>query len=230
MSRTEDLDRFYILLKRLEQKTGKRKLAQCNGRMVWPQRGLYFFLSTDEYHDDFPRVTRVGTHAVSRTSSTTLWNRLITHRGTLGGKMANGGNHRGSIFRLRVGEALIHRDGLQDEHPSWGKGSNAPSDVKADEHPMELRVSEYIRELPFLWLEVDDDPGPDSDRAYIERNSIALLSNYDKTTIDERIKSWLGNNSPVDKIRRSGLWNSDHVDITYDPAFLDVMEEYVDRV
>lgn len=227
MDREAHLERFYTLLKRLENKIGIRKLAYCHGRMDWPKRGLYFFLSPDEYRDGFPRVTRVGTHAVSRGSSTTLWDRLITHRGTLRGKRANGGNHRGSIFRLRVGEAIIHRDGLQDENPSWGRGSNAPSDVKADEHPMELRVSGYIRELPFLWLEVDDEPGPDSDRPYIERNSIALLSNYGKTPIDERKKSWLGNHSPVDKIRRSGLWNSNHVDEPYDPAYLDVMEEYV---
>ena len=40
------------------------------------------------------------------------------------------------------------------------------------------KVSDIIREMPFLWLEVDDPPGRDSLRGYIESNSIALLSNY----------------------------------------------------
>jgi len=45
-------------------------------------------------------------------------------------------------------------------------------------------VSEYIRELPFLWVNVDDEPGPESDRAYIERNAIALVSNFESEPID----------------------------------------------
>lgn len=43
---------------------------------------------------------------------------------------------------------------------------------------MERRVSDYLRQLPFLWVDVPDEPGPESDRAYLERNAIALLSNY----------------------------------------------------
>jgi hypothetical protein len=35
-----------------------------------------------------------------------------------------------------------------------------------------------------LWLSVDDEPGPQSLRGCIERNAIALLSNYGKLPID----------------------------------------------
>jgi hypothetical protein len=42
---------------------------------------------------------------------------------------------------------------------------------------LELDVSTYIGAMPFLWIDVDDEPSPRSLRAYIERNSIALLSN-----------------------------------------------------
>ena len=38
--------------------------------------------------------------------------------------------------------------------------------------------------MPFLWLAVNDSVGPHSDRAKIERNSIALLSNYEKSPLD----------------------------------------------
>ncbi|MFB6186265.1 MAG: hypothetical protein ABEI86_05290 [Halobacteriaceae archaeon] len=42
---------------------------------------------------------------------------------------------------------------------------------------MERQVSAKIRDLPFLWVDVDDKPSPESDRAYIERNAIALAEN-----------------------------------------------------
>jgi len=38
--------------------------------------------------------------------------------------------------------------------------------------------------MPFLWLAIEDTAGPDSLRCYIERNSLALLSNYEKPPID----------------------------------------------
>ena len=38
-------------------------------------------------------------------------------------------------------------------------------------------MSRYIGVMPFLHLAVNDEPSPESMRAYLERNSIALLSN-----------------------------------------------------
>jgi len=51
--------------------------------MDWPDRGVYFFFASDERRNagDQLRITRIGTHAVSEGSSTSLWNRLRTHRG-----------------------------------------------------------------------------------------------------------------------------------------------------
>jgi hypothetical protein len=57
-------------------------------------------------------------------------------------------------------------------------------DHLAEELEMERRVSDYLRQLPFLWIDVPDEPGPGSDRTYLERNAIALLSNYGKPPID----------------------------------------------
>lgn len=230
MSRKDDLDRFYRLLDDLEhQVSGKQKLKDCTGYMDWPDRGVYFFLANHERREsgDHPRLTRVGTHAVSEGSGTTLWERLRNHRGNNRGAYEGGGNHRGSVFRERVGEAIIEREGLNDEYPKWSVGSSAGRDLRLDELDMERRVSEYIRDLPFLWIAVDDKPGPNSDRAYIERNAIALVSNFQKESIDSRAKDWLGEHSPSRKIRHSGLWNVNHVDEEYDAMFLDRLEEAV---
>ena len=78
--------------------------------------------------------------------------------------------------------------------------------------------------MPVLWLCVDDPPGPDSRRAILERNTIALLSNYAETGRDSPSPGWLGRHSDRERVRRSGLWNSDHVDERYDRKFLDVLE------
>jgi hypothetical protein len=200
--------------------------------MNWPDRGVYFFFHPDECREsrDQLRVTRIGTHAVSTGSGTSLWDRLRTHRGAQRGTYEGGGNHRGSVFRKRVGEALIERDGLEEQYPEWGVGSSAGREMRLDELEMERRVSEYIRELPFLWVDVDDEPGPDSDRAYIERNAIALVSNFGKESIDPRDEGWLGHYSPVTDIKRSGQWNINHIEEEYDPEFLQTLEQYIDRM
>lgn len=232
MSDWEDLDRFYAIMRRLEEKLGgKRELSSCNGRMNWPERGIYFFFENGERRENgSPRVVRVGTHALKKGSGTTLWNRLSQHQGTRGGRHPGGGNHRGSIFRLHVGTALIEREGLASQ--TWSKGNTAKGEIREQEYPIEKLVSEHIGQMPFLWLGIDDLPGPYSIRGYIERNSIGLLSNYSKKIqIDKYSNTWLGNHTTgrnADKIHGSGLWNVKHVGDGYDPEFLDVLEKYVE--
>jgi len=232
MRRQRDIDRLYQLLEKLEGTVGgKQKLKDCTGYMDWPDRGLYIFFAPDEYRGsgDQLRVTRIGTHAVSEGSSTSLWDRLRTHRGAMRGTYEGGGNHRGSVFRKRVGEAFVERDSLHDEYPRWGEGSSAKRERRLSELEMEQRVSNYLRDLPFLWLNVDDEPSADSQRAYIERNTIALLSNYQRETVDARSDDWLGKHSRSEKIRKSGLWNVNHVDEEYDPTFLDDVSEAIEN-
>src|SRR6056297_3257375 len=149
--------------------------------MDWPDRGVYFFFASDEHRDagDQLRITRIGTHAVSEGASTTLWDRLRTHRGANRGTYEGGGNHRGSVFRKRVGEAFVEKDDLEEQYPKWGVGSSAGRELRLEELELERRVSEYVRDLPFLWVDVDDEPSPESDRGYIERNAIALTSNFE---------------------------------------------------
>ncbi|AUX10071.1 hypothetical protein AArcSl_2450 [Halalkaliarchaeum desulfuricum] len=133
------------------------------------------------------------------------------------------------MFRKRVGEAMIERDGLHDEYPHWGDGSSAGRERRLAELEHERRVSEYIRDLPFLWVDVDDEPSPESDRAYIERNAIALVSNYRKDSLDPRDDGWLGRDSPRNEISGSGLWNINHVGEQYDTAFLNRLADGVEE-
>jgi hypothetical protein len=81
------------------------------------------------------------------------------------------------------------------EPQGWGReraaGENPAAPDKA-ETALESAVSLYIGQMPFVVLAVDDEPGPRSARAFIERNSIALLSNYARPPIDPPSPAWLG--------------------------------------
>ena len=234
MVREDDLDRFYGLLDDLETRVGgPRKLKNCTGYIDWPDRGVYFFLEPGETRESTgqPRVTRVGTHAVSTGSNTTLWDRLKQHYGTGDGSSnhPHGGGHRGSVYRKRVGEAIIEKHGLHDDYPDWNERWSSTdrerSVVRDEEYILERRVSAYIREQPFLWVHLDDEPGPDSDRAALEQNAIALLSNFENPSVDPRADGWLGGHSR--KIRESGLWNINHVDDGYDREVLGLLDRAV---
>lgn len=224
--RRKDLVSFYAILDHLEKNIGgARKLAECSGRLAWPKRGVYFFREPGENRVETgtgPRIVRVGTHALKQASSTKLWTRLSQHKGQ---QATGGGNHRGSIFRLLFGAALIRRDAL--ECPTWGIGNTASRDVRDKEQFLEREVSKLIGGMPFLWLSIEDDAGPKSLRGYVETNSIALLSNHNNPAFDTPSESWIGHYSDSERVRKSGLWNQNHVDASYDPMFLNVLDRLV---
>ena len=114
--------------------------------------------------------------------------------------------------------------------PSWGQGHNAPSGVRVAEKALECEVSQVICAMPFLWLTIEDEPGAESLRGYIERNVIALLSNFEKEPLDPPSAGWLGHACNRKLVRKSGLWNQNHVNEAYDPAFLSCFERLVSEM
>jgi len=238
MDRMDALRTFYGLLDELTRKCGAlHALSASSARLNWPRRGVYFFFEPGEVRRDSgegPRVVRVGTHAL--TAGTTLWNRLSQHAGQ---KKSGGGNHRGSIFRLLVGEAMMRRDRLT-EPASWGIKSHygaaaialnvAATGIRESELALEKAVSKHIGGMPFLVVNVEDESGPESNRAVIERGAVALLSNYGRDrTIDPPSQNWLGRFSGRDRVRESGLWNNNYVDEKWSGTFLRALEEAICR-
>lgn len=227
------LDKFYRLMSDLDVRCGgRRQLMRCDGRMSRPQRGVYFFFEGGESREDgkTPRVVRVGTHAL-RPSRSTLWGRLAQHRGTVAGQYARGGNHRGSVFRLHVGTALLETDEWTEViHRTWGIGSSADSETRVIEYPLEKAVSDRIGRMSLLWLDVDDPPSLSSDRGIIERGAIALLSNHERPSNDVQSAGRLGAYASSPAIRSSGLWNVNHVAETDEGGFLAVMEAHISRM
>lgn len=218
---------FYALLDELERHIGgRRRLADATGRMRWPTRGVYFFFEPGERRSGSgagSRVVRVGTHALKAGSGTTLWGRLRQHRGTL---HPPGGNHRGSIFRKLVGDAMTTQTpSLRIE--TWGRKDSASRAVRDSERPLERLVSQRIGDMRVVFLPVEDEPGRDSLRGFIERNAIALLSGYVGDAMDPPSPDWLGCHSTRERVRRSGLWNNNHVDESVDAAFHNIFRDLV---
>jgi hypothetical protein len=109
---------------------------------------------------------------------------------------------------------------------TWGIGQAADATLRKAEEGLERRVSAYIGNMSVLWLAMEDEASPSSDRAYIERNLIGMLVGK-AGPADPPSPGWLGRFSPDERIRFSGLWNLAFLDYVYSPDCLDVLEEYI---
>lgn len=214
-SRLEEIKHFYYILEGLERKIGGRRiLAECSKASGWPTRGVYFFMELGEERSDTGqglRIVRVGSHSIQKGGArTSLWNRLSQHRS---------GRVGGSVFRNLVGRALYNSG-------------------RTTKRAAEPEISDVIRRMPFLWMEVDvagDLAAGVRLRNYIEKNAIRLLSNYRGEPIDPPSDEWLGNHctdtkgNSNSKVIGSGLWNQRHVDEMPNPYFLDKFDELVEK-
>lgn len=115
--------------------------------------------------------------------------------------------------------------------PTWDNRRNTESHVvRESEKTLERGVSEVIGDVSLLWMAADDAPSPSSHRRYIEENAITLLGNFGKQAIDARSRSWLSHHCNRVRVRKAGLWNSNHVEERYDPDFLDAFAAQVNQV
>jgi hypothetical protein len=216
------LDATYKIISRLVKKPGLRRLKDViDGEM--PDSGVYLFFDARERRlkdIDQLRIVRVGTHGVASGSKASLRDRMRTHFGTVAGE----GNHRSSVFRLHIGRSLINAK-LAAPIESWGTLADDKGSLQA-ERALEQAVSRYLGELLVLFIAVPGESQKNNDRAYLEQNLIALLSNSRKP-LDPPSCDWLGLHSVKREIRKSGLWNVNHVDQRFDPTYLEVLDYYV---
>lgn len=230
------LERFYDLLDQLSAFTGgPHCLGDFTPPPTFPSRGLYFFFEPSEQRSvtSALRVVRVGTHQVSHGSRSLLWSRLKQHRGSADG---SGGHRGGSIYRYHVGRSIVSRDDSNPVLPptheerlasivAWALSRGESDPARADKL-YEAVISTYITRMSFTYVSVGDEPSKRSDRAYLEKNAIALLSTTGRS-IDPPSQEWLGLHSPYAQIRESGMWNKQHVGKVFDRRFLETFETYV---
>jgi hypothetical protein len=204
LDRQDAIESVYKCFGRLGKNAGLLTLREAlNGTL--PAQGVYFFFDPRErtrFSRRLPRLVRIGTHGVSKGSKATLRDRLRTHFGTMDGY----GNHRASVFRLHVGEAIIRRDDLRERFPNWGRGQNVEKSISDGEKDLEKEVSAYIAQLQLCCIEVSDKATKHSARSKIERLSIALFTEG-LVPVESPTTDWLGLYSAHDAIARTGLWN-----------------------
>jgi hypothetical protein len=125
-----------------------------------------------------------------------------------------------------VGKSFVAKHVAKDVK-TWGS-PEFPETLRERqlEEALESKVSEYIGNLLVTLLEVPGEASKHNDRAYLEQNLIALLSNS-YVPLDPPSHNWLGSCSDKIEIRKSGIWNVNHTAQTYEREFLPILSYYV---
>lgn len=160
-----------------------------------PMNGIYFLFEKGERAHGGKRIVRVGTH----TGEGQLLSRLKQHFLTP--------NKDRSIFRKNIGRALLARDHDPfcadwelDLTPRAARELHGTRIDTAKQALVEKRVSAYIRDN-FTFAVVRSDKK--DERLRLESRCISTVS---LCPLCIPSASWLGNDSPKEKIRESGLW------------------------
>lgn len=160
-----------------------------------PKNGVYFFFEKGEKYKQFDRIVRIGTHDGDKN----LPSRLVEH--------LNDENKDRSIFRKNIGRAILNKNNdsflicwEQDLTTREAKDTYSSSIDFEKMKRIENQVSEYMRNnLSFSVFEV----ATKENRHYMEK---LLIERVSEEKLFSPSKDWLGNCSPEEKVRSSGMW------------------------
>ena len=160
-----------------------------------PENGVYVFFEPKEslpsYGDSSAcRIVRVGTHREDGRLRRRIRNHYCSD---------TGGDRRQSVFRRHVGGALLRRIDL--EHPELAAWFSQEGMFPA----IEAQVSKWLRENTYFRCFLVDDR---DERRRLESGLIALFSQH---PLGNPSDDWLGKHAVDERVRHSGLWNSNHV-------------------
>ncbi len=178
-----------------------------------PKNGIYFFYEEDEiwgHAEDSPRIVRIDTH-----NDGNFRNRINEHFLLNGSKMNFNKNKLKpsdrSIFRKNIGRALLNRDG-DNYLEIWEIGfttrkNRDQSGDKRDidkEKRIELEITKILREnFSFRFIIIDSE---------MERRLEGpLIGTVASCKLCKPSDNWLGNYSPKEQIKESGLWQVQHL-------------------
>jgi len=165
-----------------------------------PANGLYILFEQGEQAHGGDRIVRIGTH----TGDCNLPKRLREHFETE--------NKDRSIFRKNIGRAMLAAEGStlleQWDRDLTSRAARERYGDQVDQAKLakvEARVSAFMSDrFSFAVLEVPDR----AERLRLERGLIGTVAHCPEC---EPSRNWLGNESPVDAIRDSGLWQTQHL-------------------
>ena len=164
------------------------------------RNGIYVMFEKGESYHSMDRIVRIGTHR----GQDRLLKRLKYHFVSE--------NADSSILRKNIGRAFLNMD-LNPYLQVWEIDMNKSVNKRNFGHLMnkeldtklEARISEYLRKnITFICIPVEEE----AERSRLEEGLIASL-NMDPSFGPS--SNWLGLNSPMPEIARSGLWNRQHL-------------------
>lgn len=157
--------------------------------------GIYVLFEKGEFAHGTDRIVRIGTHTGANQLPSRLFQHFVKE------------NKDRSIFRKNIGRALLRKNAdpfLQiwdlDLTTARAKQRYLTSINVEKQMEVERLVTKYIQEaFTFVTLQVDVKVK----RLGLESKIISTVSLCGECRPSDH---WLGNSSPVEKIRRSGLW------------------------
>lgn len=174
---------------------GMKKFTFPFDKQEIPENGIYILFEKGEFAHSTNRIVRIGTH----TGQNQLRSRLFQH--------FLKENKDRSIFRKNIGRALLNKD--KDSFlEKWeldlttrnAKDQHSDSVDFDKQKEIEKRVTKFIQDnFSFVVFQIDDK----DKRLYFESRIISTVSLCENC---KPSKNWLGNYSPKEKIRKSGLW------------------------
>jgi len=158
--------------------------------------GIYIMFESGEKFYNMDRIVRVGTHKGQERLLKRLKDHFVKE------------DADGSILRKNIGRAFLNMNSdsyLQsweiDMHYSENKRKYGHLINKELETELEVKISRYLRDnITFVCFPVEEK----DERLRLEEGIIASLS---RNPSFGPSSSWLGLNSPIPEIARSGLWN-----------------------
>jgi hypothetical protein len=182
-----------------------------------PRNGIYFFYEDGEiwgHGGNKPRIVRVGTHRDGNFRSRIAEHYLLSESKMKFDEDKAKPSDR-SIFRKNIGRALLNRRG--DSYLSiWEidymyRKKRALfrhlRDIKR-EKKVESEITEILRNnFSFRYIKIERQ----KERMGKSGLESRLVGTIARCRLCEPSKNWLGNHSPKEKIRMSGLWLVQHL-------------------
>ena len=198
-----------------------------------PHNGIYFFYEGGEmggHGCNTPRMVRVGTHRNGNFQSRILDHYIPDTKIDFDAQKP--APHDRSIFRKNIGRAILNRDN-SDYLQVWNIDFTTTENRKRYSHlrdigfekNMEREITRLLQEnFSFRYIPVEDE-AERMGKTGLESRLIGTLSSCRMCRASD---NWLGQYSPVEKIKQSGLWLSQHL---HSPGLTDkdmtVLSEYV---
>lgn len=186
-------------------------------RNALPTNGIYFFYENGEscsHSQGTPRIVRVGTHRDGNFQFRIAEHFLLDERKMMFTKDQPAPHDR-SIFRKHIGRALLNR--ARDPYLSvWDTDFTPRSARDACGHlrdinkemEVERQVTQIIRErFSFRFTAIADQTNRMGSQG-LERALIGTLAGCGRCSPS---RDWLGQHSPNQQIRTSGLWLIQHL-------------------